>query len=312
MIVLVDPGATSTNLGDRIIARAVHECFVDELVERGVDVVSIPLHGPIDDTHRRTLRAASDVVVSGTNLLSDHMWFRSAWNWSRSDISLAAGKLTVFGAGWWQYQIAGIDWPTRRWFHSLSGSKSWAVRDVYSADRLTAGGVKALHTSCPTLWGVEEQQMPGGAHRVVVTLTDYTQDRASDGALLNILRERFDEVWLWPQGPGDAAYFGSLGVADSDVLEPSVEAFDHELLQPGTSYVGLRLHGGIRATQLKVPSLVLSVDNRAREISRSVGLVCPSRHDLTGIRTLLGSSERHPLDMPHENIADWSKQWSEY
>lgn len=312
MIVLVDPGSTSTNLGDRIISQAVHEHFIDGLEDLGVDVVSIPLHGPIEAIDRRHLRAATDVVVSGTNLLSDHMWFRSAWNWSRQDINLAAGKLTVFGAGWWQYQVGGIDWPTRRWLASLSGSKQWAVRDIYSAERLAAGGIRALHTSCPTLWNVSEQSMPGGTHRVVATLTDYTQDRASDGALLTALNHRFDEVMLWPQGPGDASYFKSLGVADSSILAPTVEAFDQELLQPGTSYVGLRLHGGSRAVQLKVPSLVVSVDNRAREISKSVGLVCPSRHDMNEIRELLDSRHVQLLDMPHGNIADWSKQWSEY
>jgi hypothetical protein len=151
--------------------------------------------------------------------------------------------------------------------------------------------------------------MPGATNRVVATLTDYNQDRASDAALLTILNRRFDEVKLWPQGPGDAAYFVSLGVAGSAILDPTVQAFDEELLRPSSSYVGLRLHGGIRAMQLGVPSLVLSVDNRAREIAASVGLTCPSRHSATEIDRLLNSTSVAILDIPVGSIDDWLAQW---
>lgn len=310
MMVLVDPGLTSTNLGDRIISQAVHENFVSELQSRGTDVVSLPLHGPIDHAQRRQLRAATDVVVSGTNLLSSHMRFRSPWTWSRSDVNLTSGKLTVFGAGWWQYQTHGIDWMTGRWLRSLGSHKQWAVRDVYSAKRLEEASIRALHTSCPSLWAVRVQRMPGGSTRVVATFTDYTQDRASDAALITLLRGRFDEVRLWPQGPGDSSYFKSLGVPSSAILGRTVEAFDNALAVPDTAYVGLRLHGGIRAAQLNIPSLILSVDNRAREIGRSIGLVCPSRHSLSVIRPLLESTDVSTLRLPHQNISAWLAQWT--
>src|SRR4051812_30137080 len=116
MILLVDPGAASSNLGDRIISEAAHQHLICNLQNRGVDVEHAPLHGPLTDLDRRHIRSADDVLVCGTNLLSDHMWHRSPWCWARNDVNLAAGKLTIFGAGWWQYQTRGIDWATSRWF----------------------------------------------------------------------------------------------------------------------------------------------------------------------------------------------------
>lgn len=309
MIAVIDPGMASTNIGDRIISEAIHDVFISPLVVSGADVLTVPLHGPIVDAQRKILRMSTDVVVCGTNLLSDHMRFRSAWKWHRDDIGLTEGRLTVLGAGWWQYQRYGIDPPTRRWFQGLAGNKSWAVRDKYSEQRLTRAGVDSIHTSCPTLWRVEQQTMPGGCTRAVVTLTDYSQDRESDRRLLDLVNDRFQSVTYWPQGPGDSKYLETLGVDRASILEPSLAAFDQQLRIAGTAYVGLRLHGGIRAMQKNVPAVIISIDNRAREIARSSGLVAPSRHSLKVIGELLSTSSVTNLAIPLSAVNGWLSRW---
>jgi polysaccharide pyruvyl transferase WcaK-like protein len=315
VIVLVDPGLTSTNLGDQIISDAVHREFVDPLRRGGVDVQTIPMHGRLSDDSRARLRDADEVVVSGTNLLADNMRFRSPWQWAKSDIELTRGKLTTFGVGWWQYQRGGIDPISARWLRALSSGRPWAVRDEYSTRRLEAARVPVLHTSCPTLWGVAQQELPaggeGGQRRVIATFTDYNQDPLADRRLVELLEQRFDEVLYWPQGPGDERYIRSIVQGEPRLIAPELAAFDAELREPSTAYVGLRLHGGIRAMQQGVPTLILSIDNRAREISRSVGLVAPSRHALNRVAALLDRGEPAALALPRTNIDAWRGQWVE-
>jgi polysaccharide pyruvyl transferase WcaK-like protein len=306
-VVVVDPGMASSNLGDQIISDAVNREFVAPLRERVADLQVIPMHGGLTDQSRQLIRDADEVVVCGTNLLSDNMRFRSSWEWAKSDIALAKGKLTVFGAGWWQYQVGGIDPLTSRWMREMSSGREWAVRDEYSQRRLAAARVPVTHLSCPTLWRVSEQQLPAGEDRVVVTLTDYNQDPLADKRLIGLLSARY-QVVFWPQGPGDRKYIESLD-PDATFIPPSLAAFDEELHKPGTAYVGLRLHGGIRALQFDIPSLILSIDNRAREISRSVGLYAPSRNDFRAIEDALSGRGPVGIALPEAAISSWRKGW---
>jgi polysaccharide pyruvyl transferase WcaK-like protein len=307
-VVVVDPGMASSNLGDQIISDAITREFVTPVSNGGADVSVMPMHGILTDDYKQLLREADEVVVCGTNLLSDNMRFRSSWEWNKADIALAKGKLTVFGAGWWQYQVGGVDPLTARWMRNLSSGRAWGVRDEYSQQRLMTAGVKAQHLSCPTLWRVTSQKLPFKQPRVVVTLTDYNQDPLADRRLINLLAARFQEVLFWPQGPGDRKYIESLD-PDAKFIAPSLQAFDDALKLPGSAYVGLRLHGGIRALQFGVPSLIMSIDNRAREISRSVGLFAPSRNDFRSIEAALSGRDAIELRLPHESISTWKKEW---
>ncbi|MCS5735573.1 polysaccharide pyruvyl transferase family protein [Herbiconiux daphne] len=307
-VVVVDPGMTSTNLGDQIISDAVHREFVTPLAKVADKVTVIPMHGPLTEESRQAIRDADEVVVSGTNLLSNHMRFRTSWEWPRSDIELAKGKLTVFGAGWWQYQVGAIDLVTARWMKAMSDGRTWGVRDKYSASRLKAAGLNAEHISCPTLWRVTSQTLPSSETRVIATFTDYNQDPLADRRLVELLESRY-EVLYWPQGPGDRKYIESIAPEGAQFIEPSLAAFDSELQKPGSAYVGLRLHGGIRALQYGVPSLILSIDNRAREISRSVGLFSPSRHSFRDIEMALEGHESMPIQLPSKAIDEWSGHW---
>ncbi|TFF16784.1 MULTISPECIES: polysaccharide pyruvyl transferase family protein [Cellulosimicrobium] len=309
MIVVVDPGAASTNVGDQIISEAVDAELVTPLREQGHEVELVPMHGRLTTAHRAALRHARSVIACGTNLLSDHMRFRRAWHWPADDVDLCRGRLTFLGVGWWQYQRAGIDPVSAAWLRSLAGDVPWAVRDEYSLARLRRARVPAVHTSCPTLWGVEKQTLPSDERRVVVTFTDYSQDPLADRRLVHALAERFDELLFWPQGPGDREYVDGVRGGTGTMLGPRLEDFDAVLDEPGTAYVGLRLHGGIRAMQRGVPTLVLSIDNRAREIARSVGLRAPSRNAARRYREDLRSGEVVRIDVPRDAVDSWRARW---
>ncbi|MDF2805335.1 MAG: hypothetical protein K0S43_281 [Cellulosimicrobium sp.] len=309
MIVVADPGAASTNVGDRIISESIASEFVEPLRAAGRTVELVPMHGALSTADRAALRGADEVVVCGTNLLSDHMRLRRAWHWPVEDIELCRGRLTFLGVGWWQYQRAGIDPVSAAWLRALAGTTPWAVRDEYSLAKLRRARVPAVHTSCPTLWGVEKQVLPSVERRVVATFTDYNQDPLADERLVRELVEHFDEVLFWPQGPGDPEYVDHVRRGAGAVLGSGLEELDAVLAEPGTAYVGLRLHGGIRAMQRGVPSLVLSIDNRAREIARSVGLRAPSRHAARTYRADLRSGETVSVGVPREAVDGWRARW---
>lgn len=309
VIVVVDPGLATRNTGDQIISQAVRREFIAPLRAIGADVETVPMHGELGAHQRRLLRMASDVVVCGTNLLSSHMRFRNAWEWPRSDVELARGKATFLGVGWWQYQRSRVDRISRRWMSDLAGRHDWAVRDDYSAAKLTEAGVPAVHVSCPTLWSQSEQLLPGSQRRVVATVTDYNQNPDADRSLNELLSRHFEEVMYWPQGPGDERYLRGLLGPEVALVESSLEAFEAAITVPSTAYVGLRLHGGIHALSMGAPTLILSIDNRAREISKSSGLRVLSRYAIREIAAMLQVGGCQQLAVPREAISAWKRGW---
>lgn len=308
MIVIVDPGAASTNLGDQIISEAIQRNFQAPLLALGEEVHRIPMHGSPDPGQCALIQSAEHVVVCGTNLLSDHARFRSPWTWTRMSKDLLRGKATFLGVGWWQYQRLGVDRFSATWLRELAGPVPWAVRDNYSQRKLEHAKVASIHLSCPTLWGATAQILPADESRCVFTLTDYNQDAAADRRLLDFLKARYDEVFYWPQGPGDLTYARSVIKADIQVLDASLEGLDDALSVPDTAYVGLRLHAGIRAIQKQVPTLVLAIDNRAQEIASSVNLAVASRFSPSDISSKL-TGERVDLKIPTSDIARWLSLW---
>ncbi len=308
MIVVVDPGAASTNVGDQIISEAVDAELVTPLREQGHEVELVPMHGRLTTAHRAALRHARSVIACGTNLLSDHMRFRRAWHWPADDVDLCRGRLTFLGVGWWQYQRAGIDPVSAAWLRSLAGDVPWAVRDEYSLARLRRARVPAVHTSCPTLWSVEKQTLPSDERRVVVTFTDYSQDPLADGRLVHALAERFDELLFWPQGPGDREYGRRLSRDGHDARPPP------RGLRRGARRAGDRVRGPAapwrypgdaagRAHARPVHRQPRTGDRAVRRAARAVA------NAARRYREDLRSGEVVRIDVPRDAVDSWRARW---
>jgi hypothetical protein len=118
---------------------------------------------------------------------------------------------------------------------------------------------------------------------VVTTLTFYHPNVSKDSQLLNLLLKRYEKVHLWIQGIEDYDYLQSLDVDKRDIvlIPPSVTAFNNLLdTHPNIEYAGTRLHAGIRAIQKGRRTMIVAVDNRAIEISRTTGLPVISRENV--------------------------------
>ncbi len=305
-VVWLDPSLHSRNAGDDIISQAVRAELVSLV---GSEPPRLPTQLPLSAAQRQAVDDAGIAFVGGTNLLSSNMPMYRQWKLSPRAGHYFRNKAVLLGVGWWQYQSEPNIYTRHVYRNVLSRQLSHAARDQYTADRLSRLGLPTLNTCCVTTWNLPERPEvsaePGS--RVVLTLTDYNKSPDDDRALYNLLTDSYDEVVLWPQGSGDAAYAARLGLS-MEVLDEGTASLDAALRVPSTDYVGTRLHAGIRSLQLGCRTVILAVDNRATEMARDVNLPVVGRGDRDGLTRALQRTEQMALRLPHAAISAWRAQ----
>lgn len=307
-IVWLDPSKENVNAGDEIIADAI-----DSLDLPGVNQARrITTHRFLSREEVGALSRADVVLVGGTNILRSNFLNRQ-WPVTPRQLFAMRAKTVFLGVGWWQYQSPPGAF-TRAALRSISHPViPHAARDSYTAMRLQSLGLPAVMTSCPTLWNLNGYEISprqaGSSDSVVVTITDYHFSAVQDSGWLSYLSDRFQSVSVVGMGPGDERAFHSIETPDNVVWR----GFGAEVLKRLSGetqlFIGTRLHAGIRWLQMGGAALVLSVDNRAREISRDTGLPVVQRQDVSGINAWL-EEEGNVLTVPHRNIESWKTDWS--
>lgn len=296
---LLDTSLDSNNDGDKIIVSAVLRA-IPELSS----APRIPTHRLPTDSELESASRADLLVVTGTNLLSAQLGTYKQWPLTPREITAYAGKVVFLGVGWWQYQN---DVPTRvgelinRLRHP---GLPVGARDGYTSRLLDTIGVPAVNTNCPTMWDLESP-LPrlGRSHRVLFTVTDYSPAPRLDRGIVRLLRRRYDEVQVWPQGDGDEAYLRRLRLPrDVRVAGRGLDALSTAL--QASDYVGTRLHAGIFAAANGRPSLVVAVDNRAIEIGRDTSFpVVPRASGTKHVRQHLERYSVEPGPLNLEKLA---------
>jgi len=279
-IALLDTALHSANSGDQIIMDAI-----ESELAISPDVLRIATHIALTEEAKDIVRASKAVLLCGTNALGRDM-SNSPWVLSAEDMAsgLFDGKLVLVGCGWGYYNTRPATEETADFFRrSLHKDAFHSVRDQFTANKLTELGCKnVLNTGCPTMWSLYKWQKPLRTDNVIFTLTDYRQDKTKDNQLLQVLICEFANVYFWPQGAGDLEYLKSLPSYTEELIstvDHSLSAFN-AMLTPDMTYVGTRLHAAIRAMQLGLPSKLVSIDNRATEISKDTGLPIVDRNDI--------------------------------
>lgn len=306
----LDPSLNSRNTGDQIIADAVGRVLRETLSE--VELVRIPTQTFLNRTERALIKSCDKFIVGGTNILNGNIPRYIQWRLDPGSYKSYKGRVSTMGVGWWQYQrvnrLSAFVWK------KLLDSGANSVRDSYTVNQLAGIGVDAVNTSCPTVWQLPESTSfsPQAPSQVLMTITDYHKNPKRDAQLVRGLRDRYDEVWVWPQGSQDREYLSNL---DKNVkfIGPQLQDFDDALNGSEIDYVGTRLHAGIRALQFGVRSTILAIDNRASEISRDIGLSVIS-NDLTDDDWhLVDSRTPAKITVPHAAIGKWKEnltRWS--
>lgn len=313
-ITLYSPGLASYNIGDKIIADSAKK-EISALLEKAF-VTEIPTHTPHSWYYMRPLIHNDYKFVLGSNLLKPTFFgFKRQW-----DISLLKSWITgpciLIGAGWWQYGAKPNLYTKFLYKMVLESKYMHSVRDEYTKSMLESMGFNnVINTACPTMWSLTQEHcdkiMTTKSNRVIVTLTDYNKDIVLDKELLSNLSTAYEEVLYWPQGIGDYEYFNELNLKNNNIkiISPSLESFDATLNEGNVDYIGTRLHGGIRALQKKVRTLILAVDNRALEKKKDFNLPVILRGDDEGINNFIYGSYKTEIRIPLENINRWKAQF---
>jgi hypothetical protein len=317
---LIDPalytsdGQRSPNIGDEIISRAVHR-ELHSVFGTSTEIVGIPSHQFPTRASIRSLEKADHVIVGGSNLLSFRWWRPTSWK--IGPVGMAKYRnLILLGAGWGAYDIkpnAYGRWLCKRilsqdYVHSLRDS--FTTRIVGETLRVP----KVANTACPTMWCLSDELLKSIHHQkgdeCIFSLTDYSKDIELDGELIKQLADRYaGRLLFWPQGRGDLDYCRSLGYSGR-VIGNSLSSF-LDILRSGThfDYVGTRLHAGVLCLEHRVRTLVISIDNRAKEIAQDTGLPAISRHDFASLQKWIDGDIKMDLHLPHTEIQGWKHQF---
>lgn len=308
-VTLLDTSIATDNLGDEIIIDAV-ERVISEILPNAY-VKRVATHDFLGRVSRKIVRNSRLSIVGGTNILSAHMGPFALWKMMPWD-ALALHHAVLLGVGWRDY-MSGPD-PYTKWVLSrvLSKEHIHSVRDQYTAQKLK-GIARASDTACPTMWSLTPahcQSIPRvKADKVVTTLTYYRGDPNRDRRFLEVLARNYREVYFWPQQSDDHAYVNSLSITNIKRISPSVRSYNAFLDNEEVDFAGTRLHGGIRAMQKGKRTLILGLDNRAKEISKGSGLPVLDRADIAGIEEWIGSKRATTVTLPVEGIAAWKAQF---
>lgn len=308
---LLDTSIATDNLGDEIIMDSVRT----ELLSLMPDVYfhTVPTHDYLGRKARKILKASEFGIVGGTNIMSSKLLRGANWKLTPLDTG-SMHDIVLMGVGWMDYTKAATSYARYIYDNILSKTYLHAARDEYSKGRMAEIRPNSINTSCPTMWRLDDAHCAviptRKAAEAVVALTFYRADRAADTAFLELVVAHYDTVHFWIQQYDDLAYVRSLGNFPLRILPPNVAAYTDFLESESVDFLGSRLHGGIRALHSKRRTLILAVDNRAREIGRDTGLPVVERSDLEAIKAWIGAETPTRITLPHVEIARWRQQFS--
>lgn len=311
-IALARADLMSANLGDEIIMSYIRWHLIDLFPNCIFN--SIPTQMKLDSRARKVLERSQLNFVCGTNLVASNMRTRKQWNVNLSD-TFIKNKFILIGVGWWQYQDKPDAYTRFLFKHLLSSDYIHSVRDEYTKNKFIEAGItNVINTGCPTMWKLTSdfcREIPcAKADSVVFTLTDYKKSPENDKQLIRILKENYNRVSIWIQNDDDYSYLSALTKMDEiEIIPPSLTAYDSFLKANKCDYVGTRLHGGIRALNYRKRTIILAVDNRAKEIGNDTGLQVLDRENIEKLPSLIQAQWETNIRIPEDNIRFWKEQF---
>jgi len=310
-IALLDTSIGTLNIGDKIIIDSINK-EMKEMFKNNF-VVNIPTHDKISNISRNKIANSDFAFFGGTNALSSNMNTYNQWKVNLIDSS-KINNVILLGVGWWQYQ-KNPNLYTKILLNRLLSSKfNHSVRDNYTKEKLNSIGIKnVINTGCPTLWSLVpdhcRQIRSEKGKKVIFTLTDYNRNKHLDEKFINILIDQYEEVYMWIQGSDDYEYAKELN-RKIKFVNPSLVEFDKFLNNNSDAdYIGTRLHGGIRAMQNKIRSIIIGIDNRALEMGKDFNLNILDRNSIEKLSDIVNDDMKTDVKLNMDNINMWKNQF---
>lgn len=314
-IIILNPsikdGGLSPNRGDQIISRST-EREVKILFPNAI-VKSISTHNYPSFSEILEIRKADYTFVGGSNLL----WFRffPAASWKIGLLQLLLVRnIVLLGVGWGSYEMKIGIWG--RFVAKLILSKTMlhSTRDAYTEQKVKDMGVyNVINTGCHTTWDYDlssksKDEFSENRDMMLFTLTDYRKNIKLDQISIDLAHSVCNDIYFWVQGSKDLEYLNSFKhnfkILDVDLaeLEIFIKNNVNRLL-----YFGTRLHCGILCMEYKVPSLIIKVDNRAAEMSKSLHLPIIDRDKIKEVKTIKSLFKIGPELILTEKILEWRR-----
>lgn len=312
-VLIYAPTVFSKNVGDFIILDAVKEHLYD-IFPDGMFFNAITQDKMPKRTYKLN-RLCDYSFIGGTNILSSRMRKQRPW---RIKDTLYLNNLILMGVGWAEYQDAPDLYSRIMFKRLLDNNILHSVRDSYSEKKLIEAGItNVINTGCPTIWNLTEghcSRIPcEKAENVLFTLTDYSKDIQNDKLLIDVLKKNYNKVFFWPQGIKDMKYIQEISDLDGvEIVGGNLRSYDALLedTSVGLDYIGTRLHGGIRALQKFRRSIIIVIDNRAREKAIDFNFNVIERTEIgKDLENLIHSDFSTKINIDLEKINMWKEQF---
>ncbi|OEF91677.1 polysaccharide pyruvyl transferase family protein [Vibrio splendidus] len=316
VIALYDTSVMSLNVGDEIINRSIYEQIAPIFAEQ--QFIKASTHDGTSSIGIHYFNEAAERLLCGSNILTGEFFKSGQWNVGPLDV-IRMKKLITLGVGWVDYQKNTSLYSKLAYRHLLSSERIHSVRDEYTKEKLEEIGIKnVLNTACATMWKLTPDHCSKiksqKSNKVVFTITDYRQDKLNDEVMIDILCDNYEEVYLWLQGRGDFEYFQSLSLKNNKqkivIIPPQLDLYDDLLSKKEIDFVGTRLHAGIRSLQYLNRSIIIGIDNRAKEKQKDFNINMIEKNNISSeLEIMINSEFSTDITIPLTEINEWKSQF---
>lgn len=310
-IVLLDTGIGSDNVGDEIIMSYCQD--ICKSLFKKSEFLHIPTH--IYDEKSENIES-NFKILCGTNLIYKRMEDSKQFAFPNNIASMKNICLLGVGMQNIDLELEMSEYSKRLLNYMLSSNVVHSVQDNETREQLERIGItNVVNTSCPTMWGLTPEHCKKiskkKANAVITTVTDYMKDYEKDAKMLEILKNSYDEVYIWIQGQYDYEYLETItDLKEFKIIPPLLAELDKVLEKENIEYIGTRLHAGIRSLNYFNRSLIISIDNRAKAISRDTNLPIIERDKIeTELLQWINTEHEINICLPMKNIEIWKKQF---
>ncbi len=321
-IAIFDTAESSRNIGDYIINESI-ENEMSFLFDNNY-ITRYATHTPVinfyqrnfDNPHTKYCQEADYRFIQGTNLLSTNLLKRyTTWNINIFNYKPYVDSILI-GCGMNPNSNKVNNYTKYIYKRVLSKNYIHSVRDERTKKFIESLGFRAINTGCPTLWSLTEEQckkIPSKKSKnVIFTLTDYCRDIVNDKKMIDILMQNYEKVYFWIQGASDLDYFNEINnYSNIEIVAPNLKALKNIFLNGNIDYVGTRLHAGIYAMKNCIRSIILIVDNRARDMKNSYNLIAIERKEIHKLEGIINSEFNTEININTSLIEEWKSQFKE-
>lgn len=318
-LIIFDTTIGSMNVGDEIIAEAAYS-YLDPLAKRmnlrkySSRIPSFNFFTMKKDSRYLTVKNSKMKIILGTNLLKSCMLHRI----NQLNINLFNMKpyknLVLFGVGSEVGRVYLDKYTRYVYTKTFSHSFIHSVRDERTKTIMTDLGLKSINTGCPTIWNLTKEKCEkipkDKSKRVVFTLHFGKKDKQRDLFLIDVLRNNYSKLIFFPQSIEDINYLQELtNIEDIRIIPSSFSAYKELLSEGELDYVGVRLHGGIYALSNNTRSIIISIDERMRQIDRLNNLNCLDVENLENLESIINQRISFNVRNDYTVINEWLGQF---